>query len=124
MNDTHEIPGFTIEFLFGREVAVASIVGSIPRELVSQAEEALRRVILGGCRRIVVDCSRADRISSTGIGAVVYYGHRLAAEGGALAVVSPPEPMRSRFAELRLDTMLPICETRAEALELVRRKAR
>jgi anti-sigma B factor antagonist len=100
-------------------VLVFSVVGQVPQEHFSRAAEALRELIEEGRhRRVVLDLSEADYISSAGIGAAVYYREYLERHHGKLVVVKgPPAVMKAVLPFIQ--SVIQIVETREEAVALL-----
>jgi anti-anti-sigma factor len=114
------IPGISIEHVGQPEVLIFSIVGQVPQEHFSRAAEAFRELIQQGRhRRVVIDLSEADYISSTGIGAAVYYQKYLERHHGKLVIVKGPPAVMKVVVPL-IQSVIQIAETREEAVASLR----
>jgi anti-anti-sigma regulatory factor len=115
---SNAIPGTEISVVGEPPVVVVSVIGHIPPEELSRAEDAYRKLIGPGRSRFLLDLSRADRVSSRGVGVVLYYHMLLSKSGGRLAVVrGNPEIMRKIGSFI--SPVLPVVATRAEGLALL-----
>ncbi|MDH7515560.1 MAG: STAS domain-containing protein [Bacteroidota bacterium] len=63
------------------------------------------RLIEEGKRKIVLDLSRVTLMNSTGLGILIGSYTSLRSTGGALALASPNEQVRTLLAVTRLDTV-------------------
>lgn len=115
---TTVVPGVEVSTIGKPEVVVFSVVGQIPPEHVSGAEELFRALIERGHRRFVIDLSRADYVSSNGVGIVVYYDKLLSKCRGRVVVVKAPPAVMERLGKFIIPA-LTVVDTRAEALALL-----
>ncbi len=79
----------------------------------------LYRLVDEGCRRLVLDLSAVQRISSTFVGKLLALHQRLAAVGGRLALCGLEPMVADVFELLRLRDMFGIYATEPEALQSV-----
>ena len=114
------IPGLEIELLDGGQIAVFNISGEVPRDCYSDINEMLHRLVTKGCRALIGDCSRAERITSTGVGFMSFYSNYLHERGGVLAVARPPEAVMRQIAHTNIEEVVPFFDTRDQALEYAR----
>jgi hypothetical protein len=117
-----DVPGVRITYVGQGEIAVFSILDGVPADFVSHAAEALRDVICRGCRWVVVDLSSANCPSSGGAGLLFYYHKFLMERGGKLIVVSAPSSIMKDHRPF-IEPAIPIVETCAEAIALLRDQA-
>jgi len=112
------IPGAEISLVGEPPIVVISIVGHIPPEEVSHAEDVYRKLMQPGRSRFLLDLSGADRVSSRGIGLILYYHTLLSRSGGRLAVVKGSPAVMQKIGRF-LSSVLPVVDTRAEGLALL-----
>jgi anti-anti-sigma factor len=70
-----------------------------------------------GCRVLIGDLSRLERITSTGVGFIAYYASQMRSRGGQVLVVKPPEDVMDKLSSARIDSLIPFFGTLGEALE-------
>ncbi len=70
-----------------------------------------------GGTKFVVDLSKTDFIDSTGLGTIIRSHKRIKEAGGRLILSDLPPKIWKTFELTRLDKILPICDTRQDALE-------
>jgi anti-sigma B factor antagonist len=86
------------------------------------APELKRRIgerVDAGARTVVVDLSAVEFIDSTGLGVLVGALRRLQQAGGTLVVVCPNAEMRRIFGIVGLDNVIPLHDTRENAIASV-----
>ena len=98
------------------ESNVAVVVAS--GELDAYAEEDLLGIFreTGREERIVVDLSRVTFLDSTALGILVRAVREVGARGGELRIVLPEGTARRIFEITTLDRVLPVADSRAQAL--------
>ena len=69
------------------------------------------RTVLGdlmgqGVREVTVDLGETEFVDSSGLGALLWAGHRLESLGGELTIVNAREQVARTFAMAGLDTLL------------------
>lgn len=116
-----EIPGFETERTPEGDVVIARVVGRVAPDDVPRAEEAGKGLVAGGLCRMVVDLSRAEGISSTGIGLIVYYRNVLSRRGGGLVLAGPHGVVLRAIRGVKLEKTVPIFDTVDEAVAAVRK---
>jgi anti-anti-sigma factor len=117
------LPGMTFEFPYDDDIVVISVVGRVPREQIGEVEKTFLGLIKQGCRRFLADCSRAEHLSSTGVGLLMYHLKTIGDVGGRLVIVNLPASTRRSLEPMRLETFLTVCETREQALGILRGSA-
>ncbi len=114
-------PGFEIDWTEERDVAILRIIGEISPADLHKVEEAGSRLIAAGHNRLVVDFSLAERISSTGMGLLLYYQNILAGTGGRLLLAAPSNAVRGLLSHARLDRVFTIYDSVGEAIAAMRK---
>ena len=78
-------------------------------------KEAMTRLIDGGCHQMVLDLAHVEFMDSSGLGAVVAVLKRLGFHG-ALVVCAARAPVVELFHLTRMDRVIKLVATRAEAV--------
>lgn len=104
----------------GEGVAVVSPAGELDAYTAPDVRAALVDVVEGGAEVVVCDLSAVTFLDSSGLGTLIGALKRLRERGGELLVVQPVPSARRIFALTSLDRVLPLFETREEALASVR----
>jgi anti-anti-sigma factor len=107
---------FTAELTFDGRALMCRLVGRVARDSIPDIEDTVRGHIERGCRQVVVDLSRGEGISSTGIGLMVYYSRMLASKGGHLVFVRPTGAAWRALTAAKADGALEIYDTLEEAV--------
>jgi anti-sigma B factor antagonist len=97
------------------DLTIVAFAGSLDSATAPQAQQALDGILAGGGRKIVVDFSGLDYISSAGLR--VLLGTAKRAGAGALRLFGLNETVREVFQISGFSTILPVFATEAEALE-------
>ena len=82
-----------------------------------QLHDALKAIIEGGAKKLVVLLDTVPQIDSSGISTLVRISIRLTREGGALRLVCGPGRVRDALTVTRLVEAIPTFESEAEALK-------
>jgi anti-sigma B factor antagonist len=82
--------------------------GGLNSQTADEFVAKLERLIEAGLRRIIVDCSALDYISSLGIGVLVRLHKRLAAEGGDVKLAGIKSKVIQILSLVHLDSVLDI----------------
>ncbi len=107
---------FEISLVAERNLVVLKIVGRLaPEQTIDVEQTVLEEYIRQGHRKVIVDLSEAEHISSTGIGLLLYYSRQLPKRGGRLIVVRPEGHVARVLEMTRLDQALTICDSRDAA---------
>jgi anti-sigma B factor antagonist len=109
--------------------ADVTILGLTGRCMVSSGESELAELrsaivesMLEGRPFIALDLKGLASIDARGLGELVFAYRMLRGAGGGLALVAPTPTVRRMLAVTRLDTVLPLCESVAEAAILISTK--
>ena len=98
-------------------VLVLAPVGRLDSANVSDFEASVMKRIGGGERRLVVDFSRLDFISSSGLRVLLLAAKALTAGSGTLVACSMKPHIEEVFRVSGFDRLIPVKATRAAALE-------
>jgi anti-anti-sigma factor len=109
-----DIPGLEISTGLDGRLLVVAVVGRIDAADYDRAVEAFRQALLAH-RWVIVDGTCTEHLSSNGIGVLVYYARQVAARGGELVVVRPPDGVLSPMSSRLLERALRLFDTRQEA---------
>ena len=110
-------PQFAVELLRPSDrVAIVELEGEVDISSSRRFKDALSRGTGEGARRVIIDFAKVTFIDSTAIGVVVGGVKDMRARGGTLDIVCPEEQIRGILKTTRLDEILDVYLTRAEAL--------
>lgn len=102
------------------DVTVVAFAGSLDSNSSPEAQRALDRIVSGGGRKMVVDCTALDYISSAGLRVLLGTAKRLGGPrgaAGALRLFGLNETVREVFEISGFSTILAVHATEAEALD-------
>jgi anti-sigma B factor antagonist len=103
------------------DVTVVAFAGNIDSKTSPEAQQAIDGILAGGARKLVVDFTALDYISSAGLRVLLGTAKRLSGTGGALRLFGLNETVREVFDISGFSTILAVFATEAEALEAGRR---
>jgi anti-anti-sigma factor len=96
-------------------IAVAP-AGRIDTTTAPVLEGHLNALLAGGARRVVVDFSRVDYISSAGLRVMLILARRMKESNGRLALCAFPEPVRQVFQLAGFLPLFTVCESQDIAM--------
>ncbi len=99
------------------DASVVTLAGHLDTNTAAAAQEAMDGLLAGGSRKIVVDCTRLDYISSAGLRVLLATVKRLERDGGALRLFGLNETVREVFDISGFSMILPVFDTEQEALD-------
>ena len=108
--------GFLVEKTDG--VAFVVLQGAVDSGKTGELGDTLRLLLDEGCDRIVLDLAELMYICSLGIGVLAKARGELKERQGQLVLLSPRADIHKLLTMLRLDRIIPIVETREQALSL------
>jgi anti-anti-sigma factor len=89
----------------------------------SGAREAFGLLESGPIKNLILDFHRTDYYGSTALGFFVRLWKRVSARGGQMVFCNLSDHEAEILKTSRLDGLWPICSSREEAFELIRRRA-
>ena len=102
-------------------VTLVGFAGSLDSNTSPKAQQALDGMLAAGARKMVVDCTALDYISSAGLRVLLGTTKRLSGAGGgaggALRLFGLNETVREVFDISGLSTILAVFATEADALK-------
>ena len=98
------------------DITLVAVAGSLDSNTSPQAQQALDGILANGARKIVIDFSAVDYISSAGLRVMLAMAKRLSG-GGALRLFGLNETVREVFDISGFSTILAVFATEAEALK-------
>jgi anti-anti-sigma factor len=100
-------------------VTLVVFAGSLDSNTSPQAQQTLDGMLAAGARKMVVDCTALDYISSAGLRVLLGTAKRLsgAGAGGALRLFGLNETVREVFDISGFSTILAVFATEADALK-------
>ena len=97
-------------------VTIVTIAGKLDSITSPEAQRALDAILAGGGRKIVVDFSALDYISSAGLRVLLGAAKRLSGAGSALRLFGLNDSVREVFQISGFSKILAVYPTEAEAL--------
>ncbi|HWZ27704.1 MAG TPA: anti-sigma factor antagonist, partial [Gemmatimonadales bacterium] len=101
-------------------VTLVALAGSLDSNTSPQAQQALDGMLAAGARKMVVDCTALDYISSAGLRVLLGMAKRLGGaggQGGALRLFGLNETVREVFDISGFSTILAVFATEGDALK-------
>ena len=98
-------------------VTIVRIEGNLDTQTSPEAEAQLTRLIEAGARKIVVNFERLAYISSSGLRILLVAAKQLRESGGELRVCGLSDLVREVFDISGFDSILPVSNSEAEALD-------
>lgn len=100
-----------------QDVTLVAFAGNLDSNTSPQAQQALDGILTGGGRRMVVDFTAVDYISSAGLRVLLGTAKRLREAGGALRLFGLNETVREVFQISGFSAILAVYATEADALK-------
>ncbi len=100
-----------------QDVTLVAFAGNLDSNTAPLAQEALDRILAGGARKVVVDFTALDYISSAGLRVLLGTAKRVSGTGGALRLFGLNATVREVFEISGFSTILAVLATEAEALK-------
>jgi anti-anti-sigma factor len=100
-----------------RDVTVVALVGSLDSNTSPEAQQALDAILAGGGKKIVVDFTALDYISSAGLRVLLGAAKKLSGADAALRLFGLNETVREVFQISGFSTILAVSATEADALK-------
>ena len=97
---------------------IISVIGEIDASSSIELDLAIARSVGEGFRKILVDCSALEYISSAGLGVFMSYIEELKEKNIPMVIYGMKEKVANTFEILGLADLLHITETREEAKRL------
>ena len=98
-------------------VTLVTFAGSLDSNTSPRAQQAVDEMLAGGARKVVVDCTTLDYISSAGLRVLLGTAKRLTGgSGSGLRLFGLNETVREVFEISGFSTILAVFATEAEAL--------
>lgn len=98
-------------------VTIVAFAGNLDSNTSPLAQEALDKILAGGGRKVVVDFTALDYISSAGLRVLLGTAKKLSGEGSALRLFGLNETVGEVFEISGFATILTVRATEAEALK-------
>jgi anti-anti-sigma factor len=98
------------------DVTIVAFRGSLDSKTSPQAQQALDGICAAGTRKLLVDFTALDYISSAGLRVLLATTKRLKGAGGALRLFGLNETVREVFDISGFSTIFAVCATEADAL--------
>lgn len=101
-------------------VTVISLRGAMTLEALAPVREELLHCLTSEAPDLVFDLTALDFIASDGLGALLAACRRTRELGGRARLAAPTPLVRQVFTLLRLDRVMPICNSVEDALHSLR----
>ena len=98
------------------DITLVAVAGTLDSNTSPQAQQALEGVLASGGRKVVLDCTALDYISSAGLRVLLATAKRLSGTSGALRLFGLNETVREVFDISGFSTILAVFATEADAL--------
>jgi len=98
------------------DVTVVAFVGNLDSRTSPEAQQAIDGILAGGGRKVVVDFTALDYVSSAGLRVLLGAAKRLTGPGGGLRLFGLNETVREVFDISGFSTILQVFPTEADAL--------
>ena len=98
-------------------VALVALAGKLDSNTSPQAQQALDAVLAGGAKKMAVDFTALDYISSAGLRVLLGTAKRLSGAGGSLRLFGLNDTVREVFDISGFSTILAVFATEADALK-------
>lgn len=99
------------------DVTIVGVVGNLDSKSSPEAQRALDAILAGGGRKIAVDFTALDYISSAGLRVMLSVAKKLGSTGGALRTFGLNATVREVFDISGFSRILAVFPSEAEALE-------
>lgn len=99
------------------DVTIAAITGSLDSASSPAAQQALDAAVAGGARKLAVDFTGLDYVSSAGLRVLLGTAKRVKASGGSLRMFGLNASVREVFEISGFATILPVFPGEGEALQ-------
>jgi anti-sigma B factor antagonist len=108
----------------GGRVAVIEVEGDADLTTTEAVRARLHELAADHEGSVIVDLSDADFIDSPTLGALAFSAKVFSSPPNRFAVICPPGEVRAMFELTALDRVVPLYDTRAEALASIREAPR
>lgn len=98
------------------DVTIVAIAGSLDSITSPQAQQAIDALVAGGSRKIAMDFSTLDYISSAGLRVMLGTAKKLTASGGALRTFGLNSSVREVFDISGFSSILQVFATESDAV--------
>jgi anti-sigma B factor antagonist len=103
----------------GTSIVVMRCHGDIDAHTCKELDSAMKGVLEGGVKRVVVDLSDVPYTASRGLGVLIAARKQIEDSGGALALLNPNASVEAAIEVLGFDSVFNIVATEAEAISAV-----
>ncbi|MDD4189939.1 MAG: STAS domain-containing protein [Mangrovibacterium sp.] len=98
------------------DIVILSVSGKIDTNTSSEFETEIQSVIDGGGKKILIDCTQLDHISSAGLRVILLAAKKLKRSDGKIVLSSLKEHVKAIFEIAGFSDMLPIAATIDEGI--------
>lgn len=100
-------------------IDILAIIGEIDASSSIELDLTIAKSVGEGFKKILVDCSALEYISSAGLGVFMSYIEEFKDKGIHMVLFALKEKVANTFGILGLDDLLQICANKGEAKQLI-----
>jgi len=97
------------------DMLTAAPRGRLAKEEADQLCEVIAPHLTGGARRLLLDFSNVDYMTSSALGVIIALLQKVRSAGGRMAVAAPVERIHLLLEVAGLNQLLALCHSREEA---------
>jgi len=98
---------------------IIEITGHLDTMTSPEYEKQMNKIVEGGCNVLIVDCTKLDYISSSGLRVLLMTLKTISNKGGKLVLFGMQEAVFEVFKICRFDSLFTITKDKAAALQAV-----
>jgi anti-sigma B factor antagonist len=102
------------------EIDTIVLVGEVDASSSIEVDNAISQSLENGFRKILIDCTALEYISSAGLGVFMSYIEEFRNEGNSMVLFGMNEKVANTFGILGLDQLLQIVTNKEEAIALLK----
>ena len=99
------------------DIDILVVVGEVDASSSIQLDSAINAEVSGGTKKLLIDCTALDYISSAGLGVFMSYIEEVKIQGASMAICGLNEKVQNVFQILGLDQLLNIYPDREKGIE-------
>ena len=108
-----------IKRLQEEEIDILVVIGEIDASSSIELDLSIAKSVGDGYKKILVDCSALEYISSAGLGVFMSYIEEIGEKGIAMVIYGLNEKVANNFNILGLADLLLICQSKEEAKKMI-----
>ena len=108
-----------IKRLQEEEIDILVVIGEIDASSSIELDLSIAKSVGDGYKKILIDCSALEYISSAGLGVFMSYIEEIGEKGIAMVIYGLNEKVANNFNILGLADLLLICQSKEEAKKMI-----